>query len=94
MLFCCLFFFSKSTFLKKIISGITSVSNSLDPGQARQNDVKLHFVRSNLGPTVCKGLEFKQFHLALGSSLFAWVKVFRINPEFRILRPTCLKMLN
>ena len=41
VLVCCLF--------KKNLSGIPSVSNSLDPDQAR------HFVEPDLGPNCCKG---------------------------------------
>ena len=36
MHFCCLLFLSKSMFSKQILSGIPSVSNSLDPDQAQQ----------------------------------------------------------
>ena len=44
MLFCRLMNFPKSTFLKNSFRNTISVSNSLDPDQAR------HFVRPDLGP--------------------------------------------
>ena len=48
--FCRLLIFLKSSFLKKILSGLPSVSNSLDPDQAR------HFVGPDLGPNCLQKL--------------------------------------
>ena len=50
MFFCFLLIFFKINFLEKILSGIPSVSNSLDPDQPR------HFVGPDLGPNCLQKL--------------------------------------
>ena len=52
--FCCLF--SQNQFLWKFLSGIPSVSNSLDLDQAR------HFVGPNLGPNCLQKLSLNKFN--------------------------------
>ena len=49
-LFCCLLIFFQNHPFRKIISGIPSVSNSLDPDQAR------HFFGPDLGPNCLQRL--------------------------------------